>query len=219
MRNVSQVRSMIRQEFGSMIMTLEAKIVSIVGGRATVKPTARRTFEDNEDSVEYPPIPDVRVISLVWNRGKSGISGQIKEGDDCLLIAISHADNDTPDHKVLSACAAICGFSDVSAQPFPGAAGVSIYSDSAQILLNDKSITMSNGGGAEITMTGNKITMSAGGGLTIKANTNVEGNLSWSGTGEGLGGKLKVQSAEIGGSEYSGHQHDETGGRTSVPIN
>lgn len=167
MRAVSQVSTIVNQEMSSAIFTLEAKIVSVSGGKAVVKPTARRVFGDNDEPYEYEAISDVRLLSLVWNGGKSGISGEVKTGDDCLLIAISHTDAQEPDHKTLSACAAITGFSDIAAHTMPDSVGLRLFHAAAFVTLDDDDITIDNGGGAKIEMKGAAIGFTAPGGFTF----------------------------------------------------
>lgn len=191
MRAVSQVSAIVNQEMASAIFTLEAKIVSVSGGKAVVKPSVRRVFGDNDEPYEYEAISDVRLLSLVWNGGKSGISGDVKAGDDCLLIAISHTDAQEPDHKTLSACAAITGFSDISAHPMPDSVGLRIFHAAAFITLDDSNITVDNGGGAKLVLNGDGITLDAPGGFTVNANTQINGNVGIAGdmtTSAGAGG-------------------------------
>ncbi|ASM07226.1 hypothetical protein BVG91_09390 [Serratia marcescens] len=222
MRGVSQVNAMIQQEISGMLVALEGVVVSVNGGFGTVKPSARRVFEDNDEPVSYPEIEGVRLMSLIWGGGKSGVSGKVSAGDGCLIIALSHGDNEAPDHKTLSSCVALCGFSSDSAYPFPDSVGVRIFHQAAQILIDEENITLDNGAEAKIELSGGEIKLVAPAGFNIKGNTAIEGDLSWTGTGTGSGGKLTVQSAEIGGSEYSGHQHHKNGagdGDTSAPFN
>ncbi len=75
-------------------------IVSVYEGRATVRPTPKRLFGDNPDpAVAYPIVENARLLWLVRDGGKSGISGRVLPGDERLLIAPSHGDGDEPDHK------------------------------------------------------------------------------------------------------------------------
>ncbi|EDW4470757.1 phage baseplate protein [Salmonella enterica subsp. salamae] len=158
MRAVSQVSSMLAQETGAMLFALEAKIISVEGGRGTVKPTVKRWFDDNDEPTEYPEVEDVRLLSLVWNEGKTGVTGQIKAGDPCLLIALSHGDGDAPDHKSLSNCVALCGFSDESIKPFPGVDALTLFHDQAYITLRDSEIEVADGEGDIINMKKDNIT-------------------------------------------------------------
>lgn len=222
MRGVSQVNAMIQQEISGMLVALEGVVVSVSGGIGTVRPTARRTFEDNDEPISYPEIENVRFMSLIWGGGKSGVSGKVNPGDGCLIIALSHGDNEAPDHKTLSNCVALCGFSSDSAYPFPDSVGVRIFYGASQILMDEEKITLDNGAKAKIELSGGGITLIAPDGLSVKGNTAIEGNLSWTGTGDGSKGKLTVQSAKIGDSEYSSHQHHKNGsgdGDTSAPFN
>lgn len=222
MRGVSQVNAMIQQEISGMLVALEGVVVSVNGGIGTVRPTARRTFEDNDEPISYPEIEGVRLMSLIWGGGKSGVSGKISAGDGCLIIALSHGDNEAPDHKTLSSCVALCGFSSGSAYPFPDSVGVRIFHQAAQILIDEENITLDNGASAKIELIEGSISLIAPDGLRVKGDTAIEGNLSWTGTGDGSKGKLTVQSAKIGDSEYSGHQHHKNGsgdGDTSAPFN
>lgn len=100
----SQVNAIVEQVLNSAIFALEAVIVSVGEGRATVRPTPKRSFGDNPEPVAYPVVENVRLISLVWDGGKSGIGGRVLPGDECLLIALSHGDGDEPDHKNLLKC-------------------------------------------------------------------------------------------------------------------
>ncbi|MGK0743593.1 phage baseplate protein [Yokenella regensburgei] len=193
MRPVSQVSAIVNQEMASAIFALEATIVSVKGGKAKVKPTARRMFGDNDEAFEYEAISDVRLLSLVWNGGKSGVSGSVKAGDSCLLIAISHSDAQEPDHKTLSACAAITGFSDLAAHTLPDSVGMRIFHESAFITLDDKRIAIENGGGASLVFDGGGITMNAPDGYTINGNTQMNGDV-------GIAGNMTQTAGSGGGS-------------------
>lgn len=149
---------MLAQETGAMLFALEAKIISVSGGKATVKPTVKRWFDDNDEPTEYPEVDDVRLLSLVWNEGKTGVTGKIKAGDPCLLIALSHGDEDAPDHKSLSNCVALCGFSDESIKPFPGDDPLTLFHDQAYITLRDSEIEVADGEGDVINMKKDNIT-------------------------------------------------------------
>lgn len=238
MREVSQVGAIVNQALNSAVFALEGEIVSVQGGKATVQPTAKRTFGDNDDAHPYPPVRNVRLLSLVWDGGASGVSGAVKAGDPCVLIAISHGDGDEPDHKTLSACVAICGMSDASAFPMPDAAGVRVFSDSASVTLNDNNVTASSGGGAEIVLSGGAITMTAPDGLTINANTQINGNVGMAGSftatagADGGGnasfsGDVRITGTSTAGDHVSGgksgraHKHKENGdggGITDGPM-
>ncbi|EBF9479478.1 phage baseplate protein [Salmonella enterica subsp. enterica] len=247
MRAVSQVSSMLAQETGAMLFALEAKIISVEGGRGTVKPTVKRWFDDNDEPTEYPEVDDVRLLSLVWNEGKTGVTGQIKAGDPCLLIALSHGDGDAPDHKSLSNCVALCGFSDESIKPFPGGDALTLFHDQAYVTLRDGEIEVADGEGDVINMKKDVITatvisnasavlttgsvlLTAPAGAFITANTTIIGNLqiignlSWTGTASGvpgesgLGGSLSVRQAWINGIEHSTHEHPDYDGKTGKPV-
>jgi len=164
MRAASQIAAIVDQALNSALFALEAKIVSVKGGRATVKPTPKRTFGDNPDPIEYAEVENVRLVSLVWDGGKSGVSGRVKPGDECLLIALSHGDDDEPDHKTLSSAVAFCGFSDFASHQMPDGAGLRVFSGSAFIEWDDNHIKAATGGGAEIVMDGDKINFIAPGG-------------------------------------------------------
>ncbi|HEY3591908.1 MAG TPA: phage baseplate protein [Buttiauxella sp.] len=228
MRAVSQVSAIVQEELESALFTLEATIVSVAGGKAVVQPTARRIFGDNDEPYEYESVSDVRLISLLWNGGNSGVSGAVKAGDSCLLIAISHADAQSPDHKTLSACAAITGFSDTAAHAMPDSVGIRIFHAAANITLDDNNITIDNGGGAKLVLDGGGITLDAPAGFTVNANTQINGNVGIAGdmtTAAGSGGsgraafagdvQVSGTSAAIdhvsGGISGSGHTHKENG--------
>lgn len=238
MRTVSQVSAIVQGELASAIFSLEATIVSVASGKAVVQPTARRIFGDNDEPYEYEPISDVRLLSLVWNGGQSGVSGVVKAGDSCLLIAISHADAQEPDHKTLSACAAITGFNDMAAHTMPDSVGIRIFHAAANITLNDNNITVDNGGGAKLVFEGGGITLDAPAGFTVNGNTQINGNVGIAGdmtTAAGAGGgtgraafagdvQVNGTSAAIdhvsNGISGSGHKHKENGdggGVTDAP--
>ena len=239
MRSVSQVSSIVNQEMASVIFALEARIVSVSGGKAVVKPTARRPFGDNEEPYEYEAVSDVRLLTLVWNGGKSGVNGSVKPGDSCLLIAISHADAQEPDHKTLSACAAITGFSDIAAHTMPDSVGLRLFHEAAFITLNDEDITIDNGGGAKIQMKGSAIDFTAPGGFTFngeslfKDDVTIAAGISQVAGSEGGVSKAKfagdvditgVSTAadhNSGGISGKGHKHKENGdggGITEAPT-
>ncbi|HEM8015171.1 TPA: phage baseplate protein [Enterobacter chengduensis] len=227
MRAASQIAAIVDQALNSALFALEAKIVSVSGGRATVRPTAKRTFGDNADPVAYAEVENVRLVSLVWDGGKSGISGRVKPGDDCLLIALSHGDDDEPDHKTLSSAVAICGFSDVASHKMPDGAGLRAFSGSAFIELDDGTIKGSTGKGATIELTGNKASINAPGGMeitapmtTVKGNLTISGSISQGAGGGGnaeFGGNVKVtgnsEAADhiSGGKSFNSHTHMEQG--------
>ena len=198
MRAASQIAVIVDQALNSALFALEAKIVSVSGGRATVRPTPKRTFGDNADPIEYAEVEDVRLVSLVWDGGKSGVSGRVKPGDECLLIALSHGDDDEPDHKTLSSAVAFCGFSDFASHKMPDSAGVRVFSGSAFMEWDGGTIKGDTGQGATFEFTGNKMTVNAPGGIDMTApTTTIHGNLTISGSisqGTGGGGN-----AEFGG--------------------
>lgn len=239
MRDVSQIRSMIQGETNSMLFALEAVIVSVKGGTATVKPTVKRWFDDNDEPTVYPAVEDVRLLSLVWNGGKTGVTGQVKAGDPCLLIALSHGDEDAQDHKTISRAVALCGFSDASEFPFPGNDALTLFNDVTYITLRDKEVEIGDGAGEVLQMKQDSVSivthsganallqagtihLTAPAGATITANTQITGNLSvigdisWTGTatgvpGTGGGGSLRVKQAWVNGIEHGTHGHDENG--------
>ncbi|TNV22494.1 phage baseplate protein [Buttiauxella sp. B2] len=238
MRAGSQVSAIVNQELASAIFSLEATIVSVAGGKAVVQPTARRIFGDNDEPYEYEAISDVRLLSLVWNSSKSGISGEVKAGDSCLLIAISHSDAQEPDHKTLSACAAITGFNDMATHTMPDSVGIRIYHVAANITLDDNNITVDNGGGAKLVLDGGGITLDAPAGFTVNANTQINGNVgiagdmtTTAGAGGGSGRAAFASDVQINGTSAavdhvsngisgSGHKHKENGdggGTTDAP--
>ncbi|BBR58917.1 phage baseplate protein [Klebsiella sp. WP4-W18-ESBL-05] len=171
MRAASQITAIVDQALNSALFALEAKIVSVSGGRATVIPTAKRTFGDNADPVSYSEVENVRLVSLVWDGGASGVSGRVKPGDECLLIALSHGDGDEPDHKTLSSAVAFCGFSDFASHQMPDGAGIRVFSGSAFVELDDNTVKAASGGGAEITLSGDKISFVAPGGNDFTGKT------------------------------------------------
>ncbi|EBQ5816197.1 phage baseplate protein [Salmonella enterica subsp. enterica serovar Newport] len=227
MRPGSQVTAIIEQALNSALFALEAVIVSVYEGRATVRPTPKRLFGDNPDPVAYPIVENVRLLSLVWDGGKSGISGRVLPGDECLLIALSHGDGDEPDHKTLSNSVALCGFSDKAIHQIPDSPGIRIFSGSAFIEWDDGSIKGDTGQGATFAFTGNKMTVNAPGGIDMTAPmTTINGNLKISGSiiqgakGGGnaeFGGNVKVtgisEAADHISSGKSGksHKHRENG--------
>lgn len=227
MRPGSQVTAIIEQALNSALFALEAVIVSVYEGRATVRPTPKRLFGDNPDPVAYPIVENVRLLSLVWDGGKSGISGRVLPGDECLLIALSHGDGDEPDHKTLSNSVALCGFSDKAIHQIPDSPGVRIFSGSAFIEWDDGSIKGDTGQGATFAFTGNKMTVNAPGGIdmtapmtTINGNLTISGSISQGAKGGGnaeFGGNVKVtgtsEAADHISSGKSGksHKHRENG--------
>ncbi|MFC2783687.1 phage baseplate protein [Citrobacter freundii complex sp. 2024EL-00228] len=164
MRSGSQVTAIIEQALNSALFALEAVIVSAGDGRASVRPTPTRTFGDNPEPVAYPVVENVRLLSLVWDGGRSGVSGRVSPGDECLLIALSHGDGDEPDHKTFSNAVALCGFSDNAIHSSPDSPGIRVFSGSAFVEWDDNHIKAATGGGAEIVMDGDKIRYVAPGG-------------------------------------------------------
>jgi hypothetical protein len=80
MRAGSQIQAIVEQALNSALFSLEATIVSVSGGRATVLPTPKRIFGDNSEPIAYPAVENVRLVSLVWDSGKSGVSGRVSPG-------------------------------------------------------------------------------------------------------------------------------------------
>lgn len=227
MRAASQIAAIVDQALNSALFALEAKIVSVKGGRATVKPTPKRTFGDNPDPIEYAEVENVRLVSLVWDGGKSGVSGRVKSGDECLLVALSHGDDDEPDHKTLSSVVAFCGFSDFASHQMPDGAGLRLFSGSAFIEMDDGTIKGNTGQGATFELTGNKASINAPGGMDITAPmTTIHGDMTISGAisqGAGgggnaeFGGNVKVTGTSEAADHVSGgksgkdHTHLENG--------
>ncbi|MNB60034.1 hypothetical protein D3C81_31620 [compost metagenome] len=228
MRLASQTAAIVHSELSGLLFALEAKIVSVAGGRATVQPTAKRIFPDNDEAYDYSPVDNVRLLSLVWGGGKAGVSGKVTAGDTCLLIAISHGDEEEPDHKNLSACCALTGFSDQSAFPMPDGVGVRIFQGDASITLDDQIITLLTGGGAQAELKGGAITFDAPEGFTFNGNSKfngdvgIVGNMSQTG-GEGgggtarFGGDVVIEGTSTATDHLSGgvsgllHKHKENG--------
>lgn len=177
MRPGSQVTAIIEQALNSALFALEAVIVSVGEGRATVRPVPKRTFGDNPEPVAYPVVENVRLLSLVWDGGKSGISGRVSPGDECLLIALSHGDGDEPDHKTFSNAVALCGFSDKAIHQMPDSPGIRVFSGSAFIEWDDNHIKAATGGGAQIVMDGDKIYYTAPGGHYFTGVTQFHNNV------------------------------------------
>lgn len=238
MRQSAQIESVINGEISSLIFALDATVVSVAGGIATVQPTPRRIFPDNDDAFSYSTVSGVRLLSLVFDGGRSGVSGRVNPGDPCLLIAISHTDAGQPDHKNFSACCALTGFSDASAYPMPDSVGLRIFHASAFVTLDDNNITVDNGGGAKLVFDGGGITMTAPDGLTINANAQVNGNLGVAGDmtttagAEGSSGRaafagdIQVNGTSAAIDHYSGgisgkdhtHTNGNNGNPTGKPI-
>lgn len=192
MRAGSQISAIVEQSLNSALFALEAKIVSVNGGHATVQPIPKRTFSDNPEPIAYSVVEGVRLISLVWDGGKSGISGRVSPGDECLLIALSHGDGDEPDHKTISGGVAICGFSDKAIHQMPDGAGLRAFSGSAFIEWDDNHIKAASGGGAVLTLEGDKASLVAPGGIEMTAPmTTINGDVNISGS--------VIQGAESGG--------------------
>lgn len=223
MRTGSQVNAIVEQALNSAIFALEAVIVSVGEGRATVRPTPKRSFGDNPEPVDYPVVENVRLITLVWDGGKSGISGRVLPGDECLLIALSHGDGDEPDHKTFSNAVALCGFSDKSIHQMPDSPGIRVFSGSAFIEWDDNHIKAATGGGAQIVMDGDKIKFIAPGGhdftgkATFHDDVTMEKGLS-QGNGSGaratFGGDVKV----TGKSEAADHISGGKSGKDHTHI-
>ncbi|EOC6209840.1 phage baseplate protein [Citrobacter freundii] len=223
MRTGSQVNAIVEQALNSAIFALEAVIVSVGEGRATVRPTPKRSFGDNPEPVDYPVVENVRLITLVWDGGKSGISGRVLPGDECLLIALSHGDGDEPDHKTFSNAVALCGFSDKSIHQMPDSPGIRVFSGSAFIEWHDNHIKAATGGGAQIVMDGDKIKFIAPGGhdftgkATFHDDVTMEKGLS-QGDGSGaratFGGDVKV----TGKSEAADHISGGKSGKDHTHI-
>lgn len=212
MRPGSQVTAIIEQALNSALFALEAVIVSVAEGRATVRPVPKRSFGDNPEPVAYPIVENVRLISLVWDGGKSGVSGRVSSGDECLLIALSHGDGDEPDHKTFSNAVALCGFSDKSTHSFPDAPGIRVFSGSAFIEWDDGSIKGDTGQGATFAFTGDKMTINAPGGIDMTApTTNINGNLVITGS--------VTQGADGGGNASFGGDVDIAGISTASDHN
>lgn len=218
MRAASQITAIVEQALNSALFALEAKIISVSGGRATVKPTAKRAFGDNADPVSHSEVENVRLVSLVWDGGKSGVSGRVKPGDECLLIALSHGDDDEPDHKTISSAIAICGFSDVAAHQMPDSAGLRVFSGSAFVEWDDNHIKAATGGGAEIVMDGDKIYHTAPGGHDFTGVARFRDDVTMdkglkqgeaSGAKAEFGGDVKVK----GTSEAADHLSDGISGK------
>lgn len=227
MRAGSQIQAIVEQALNSALFSLEAKIVSVSGGRATVQPSPRRIFGDNLEPITYPVVENVRLVSLVWDSGKSGINGRVSPGDECLLIALSHGDGDEPDHKAISGAIAICGFSDVASHQMPDEAGLRVFSGSAFIEWDDGSIKGDTGQGATFEFTGNKMTVNATGGIemtapmtTINGNLTISGSISQGAKGGGnaefggnvtISGDSKAADHISDGKSGKSHKHRENG--------
>lgn len=226
MRASSQIAAIVEQSLNSALFALEAKVISVSGGRATVKPTPKRTFGDNPDPIEYAEVENVRLVSLVWDGGKSGVSGRVKPGDECLLVALSHGDGDEPDHKTFSSAVAFCGFSDFASHQIPDDAGLRVFSGSAFIEWDNNHIKAATGGGAEIVMDGDKIQFIAPGGhehhgparffdeVTMDKGLNQGAD---SGAKASFGGDVEITGESTaadhvsGGKSGKGHTHLENG--------
>lgn len=218
MRTGSQVNAIVEQALNSAIFALEAVIVSVGEGRASVRPTPKRSFGDNPEPVAYSVVENVRLISLVWDGGKSGISGRVLPGDECLLIALSHGDGDEPDHKTFSNAVALCGFSDKSIHQMPDSPGIRVFSGSAFIEWVDNQIKAATGGGAEIVMDGDKIYHIAPGGHDFTGVARFRDDVTMdkglkqgeaSGAKAEFGGDMKVK----GTSEAADHVSDGISGK------
>lgn len=224
MRAGSQIAAIVEQSLNSALFALEAKIVSVKSGRATVQPLPKRTFGDNPEPFEYPLVEGVRLVSLVWDEGKSGISGRVKPGDECLLVALSHGDGDEPDHKTISGGVAFCGFSDKAIHQMPDGAGLRVFSGSAFIEWDDNQIKAATGGGAALTMEGDKASLIAPGGVDVTAPmTTINGDLTLTGAitqGAGGGGNASFGGniSVTGTSEAADHISDGKSGNSHTHM-
>lgn len=227
MRVGSQVTAIMEQALNSALFALEAVIVSVGEGRGTVRPVPKRSFGDNPEPVAYPVVENVRLLSLVWDGGNSGVSGRVSPGDECLLIALSHGDGDEPDHKTFSNAVALCGFSDKSIHQMPDSPGIRIFSGSAFIEWDDNHIKAATGGGAQIVMDGDKIYHTAPGGHYFTGVTRFHDNvimdkgLQQGAGGDGekakFGGDVDIKGKSVAADHISGgksgkdHTHLENG--------
>lgn len=238
MRAGSQVSAIADQVLNSALFALEAKIVSVTGGRATVQPTPERSIADNDKPVKHSQVENVRLFSLVWDGNQSGISGRVKPGDECLLIALSHGDGESPDHKAFSNAVAICGFSDVAKYATPDSAGIRVFSGASFIEIDDGSIKADTGQGATAYLIGNTVAIEAPGNMTVTApmttfdgSVTINGGLTQLGTAEGdsnakFGADVIIEgtssAADHNSEGVSGKDHTHighgSGNQTDAPI-
>ncbi|WP_410735091.1 phage baseplate protein [Citrobacter koseri] len=222
MRAGSQVTAIIENVLNSALFALEAVIVSVGEGRGTVRPVPKRSFGDNPEPVAYPVVENVRLLSLVWDGGNSGVSGRVSPGDECLLIALSHGDGDEPDHKTFSNAVALCGFSDKSIHQMPDSPGIRIFSGSAFIEWDDNHIKAATGGGAQIVMDGDKIYHSAPGGHYFAGVAQFHDNVIMDkGLQQGAGGEKAKFGGDVdikGKSEAADHISDGKSGKDHTHL-
>lgn len=62
MRAGSQIQAIVEQALNSALFSLEATIVSVSGGQATVQPSPKRIFGDNSEPIAYPAVENVRLF-------------------------------------------------------------------------------------------------------------------------------------------------------------
>lgn len=93
---LASLRALIQSEMIDLNTSISAEIVSYSGGFASVRPLARKRFQDG-DSLPFPVIHDVPVRWPVFAGGSAGVRGPIKSGDKCHLVFAQQAADGTDD--------------------------------------------------------------------------------------------------------------------------
>lgn len=93
---LASLRALIQSEMIDLNTSISAEIVSYSGGFASVRPLAKKRFQDG-DSLPFPVIHDVPVRWPVFAGGLAGVRGPIKAGDKCHLVFAQQASDGTDD--------------------------------------------------------------------------------------------------------------------------
>lgn len=95
-RPVDALLQLVRAQLLDVNTCLPGVIVSYEGGRARVKPSVNKLFEDGS-VVEYPIIPNARVLWPTF--GGAGVKGPVRPGDPCLLVFAQQATDNSDDRR------------------------------------------------------------------------------------------------------------------------
>jgi phage baseplate assembly protein gpV len=150
---IDALLAMVQSQLMDVNTALPGVIQSYANGMARVLPTAKKRYADG-DVLDFPVVPNVRVLWPSFAGGTAGIKGPVKAGDKCLLIFAQQAVDGSDDRRTHDLQDAFCVMCDIG-RAGPGDSG------------NNDDLTVYHGNAYMRLTAGGKLLINAPGGTEI----------------------------------------------------
>lgn len=224
---IDALLGLIRSQLMDVNTSIPGVIVDYAGGLASVQPTGKKRYADG-DALDFPVIPNARVVWPAFAGGTAGVKGPVKPGDKCLLVIAQQAIDGSDDRRIFDlqdAYAVMCDLGNAG----PGDSGnntdMTMFFGDAYIRLTAAGALEINApGGTTITTpdTLNTGTLTTQGQFTYQngmagqagtGDTTIQGQMNLQGGINHTDGSLTSLGKKIDGT----HTHNETGSVTLPP--